>query len=165
MVLSGSKVLFVSSVRSISAPFFHRARGGLREGRGVIESVNSIAERLIDSVDWAEYKVSVGPATKVGVALCALLSSSDISEASAAWNEIEEFVFSQGTIYSAAEPTVSVMLAALTEDQPSWRSGRILDLVFFIVKRCVCYGSFATAQMPESYTRGALAACTVGPYS
>ncbi len=131
----------------------------------MIESVNSIAERLIDSVDWAEYKVSVGPATKVGVALCALLSSSDISEASAAWNEIEEFVFSQGTIYSAAEPTVSVMLAALTEDQPSWRSGRILDLVFFIVKRCVCYGSFATAQMPESYTRGALAACTVGPYS
>ncbi|ASR54669.1 hypothetical protein CBP52_05560 [Cellulomonas sp. PSBB021] len=29
---------------------------------------------------------------------------------------------------------MSVVLAALTEDQPSWRSGRMLDLLFFIVR-------------------------------
>lgn len=96
--------------------------------------MNPIAECVIESVDWSAYQVAVGPATTLGLALRFLLLSSDVEEASAAWNEIEEHVFSQGTIYSAAEPTVSVMLAALTEDQPSWRSGRILDLLFFIVR-------------------------------
>jgi hypothetical protein len=46
---------------------------------------------------------------------------------------LEDQVFSQGTIYPAAEPTVSVLLAALTEEQPAWRAGRIADLLFFVV--------------------------------
>jgi hypothetical protein len=96
--------------------------------------VNPLAGTLIESSDWSTYLEYGGPATEVGAALRALLSSSDVEEASAAWNEIEEHVFSQGTIYSAAEPTVSVMLAALTEEQPPWRSGRIIDLLFFIVR-------------------------------
>lgn len=100
---------------------------------------NVIAERLVEAVDWSSYRVSSGPASAVGAALRDLLVSLDAEEASAAWEQIEEQVFSQGTIYSAAEPTVSVMLAALTEEQPSWRSGRILDLLFFIVS-----GSSAT---------------------
>ncbi len=95
--------------------------------------MNPVAERLIEEVDWSTYEVTIGPAVRVGAALRGLLSSSNMQEASAAWDELEEFVFSQGNIYSAAEPTVSVMLAALTEDQPPWRSGRILDLLFFIV--------------------------------
>ncbi|MFC0707739.1 hypothetical protein [Cellulomonas uda] len=93
-----------------------------------------IAECVIDAVDWSTYRVAGGSATMLGAALRDLLVSSDVGEASVAWNEIEEHVFSQGTIYSAAEPTVSVVLAALTEDQPSWRSGRMLDLLFFIVR-------------------------------
>lgn len=95
--------------------------------------VNSVAARLAGEVDWPSYRVALGPATALGEALCALLASASVEEASAAWSEIEEHVFSQGTIYSAAEPTVSVMAAALIEDQPAWRSGRILDLLFFIV--------------------------------
>lgn len=95
--------------------------------------MNPVADRLLEAVDWSSYEVTTGPATGVGAALRALLASGNLQEASAAWDEIEEFVFSQGTIYSVAEPTVSVMLAALTEDQPPWRSGRILDLLFFIV--------------------------------
>lgn len=96
--------------------------------------MNSIAESMIEAIDWSSYQVVGGPATMLGTALRDLLLSADVSEASVAWNEIEEHVFSQGTIYSAAEPTVSVVLAALTEDQPSWRSGRMLDLLFFIVR-------------------------------
>jgi hypothetical protein len=103
-------------------------------GPGEIEIVNPVAERMVAEVDWTSYRVATGPATALGAALRGLLSSANVDEASAAWNEIEEHVFSQGTIYSAAEPTVSVMLAALIEDQPSWRSGRILDLLFFIVR-------------------------------
>ncbi|NDL56996.1 hypothetical protein [Phytoactinopolyspora mesophila] len=96
--------------------------------------MKSVAERMVEEVDWASYRVAMGPASTLGVALRRLLSSANVDESSSAWNEIEEHVFSQGTIYSAAEPTVSVMLAALMEDQPSWRSGRILDLLFFIVR-------------------------------
>lgn len=102
-------------------------------GRGEIEIVNSIAERMLEEVDWASYRVATGPATMLGAALRGLLLSANVEDASTAWNEIEEHVFSQGTIYSAAEPTVSVVLAALIEDQPTWRSGRILDLLFFVV--------------------------------
>lgn len=95
--------------------------------------VNAIAEEVLAGIDWSRYEVVDGPAVELGGALRDLLSSSDVEESSAAWDQIEEHVFSQGTIYSAAGPTVSVLLAALTEDQPSWRSGRILDLLFFIV--------------------------------
>lgn len=101
---------------------------------GEIEMVSSFAEMMIESVDWFTYQIAGGSAVDLPVALRALLASSGVEAASTAWDEIEEHVFSQGTIYSAAEPTVSVMLAALTEDQPSWRSGRILDLIFFIVR-------------------------------
>jgi hypothetical protein len=95
--------------------------------------MNPFAAGLIESIDWSAFSVEGGPATAVGPALRDLLSSADAEASSAAWRGIEEHVFSQGTIYSAAEPTVSVMLAALTEDQPSWRNGRIIDLLFFIV--------------------------------
>lgn len=96
--------------------------------------MNPIASQMIASVDWSAYLECNGPATGVGTALRDLLVSSDVDEATGAWTMIEEHVFSQGTIFPAAEPTVSVMLAALTEEQPSWRSGRIVDLLFFIVR-------------------------------
>ncbi|GAA3884146.1 hypothetical protein GCM10022275_34710 [Tessaracoccus defluvii] len=111
-----------------------QARAGFQAGPGGTEIVISVAERMVEEVDWPSYRVAMGPATTLGAALHALISSGNVDESSAAWNEIEEHVFSQGTIYSAAEPTVSVMLAALMDDQPSWRSGRILDLLFFIVR-------------------------------
>jgi len=95
--------------------------------------MSTMAERVLAAVDWSSYQVMGGPAIRLGVALRDLLSSSDVEESSAAWGRIEEEVFSQGTIYSAAEPTVTVMVASLTVEQPSWRIGRILDLLYFIV--------------------------------
>jgi hypothetical protein len=95
--------------------------------------VSAVADLEIAAVDWPAYAEHDGPATKIGVALRELLSSTDIESASVAWDRIEEHVFSQGTIYPVAEPTVSVMLAALTEYQPPWRGGRIVDLLFFVV--------------------------------
>jgi hypothetical protein len=89
---------------------------------------------VIAAVDWSAYAECDGPGTRVGGALRDLLDSGNVDSASEAWANLEEHVFSQGTIYPVAEPTVSVLLAALTEDQPSWRSGRIVDLLFFIVR-------------------------------
>lgn len=117
------------------------ARGGdgddeIRGSRWALGAyrMSSAAAVEINSVEWAAYAETGGSASMVGAALADLLVSADKESASAAWVRIEEHVFSQGTIYSVAEPTVSVMLAALTEEQPSWRRGRIVDLLFYILK-------------------------------
>lgn len=98
------------------------------------QPVTAIAETEITSVNWSGYEGHYGPATDVGEALRDLLRSADFDSASDAWMRLEDQVFSQGTIYSAAEPTVSVLLAALTEEQPAWRAGRIADLLFYVVR-------------------------------
>ena len=134
MVRSGWLVPCVRTVRSIRCITLHRALKGRRAVHGEATSpVSSIAARLIASVDWRAYEEHDGPAASIGSALQELLTSANAHEASLAWVGIEEHVFSQGTIYSVAEPAVAVMLAALTEDQPPWRCGRIVDLLYFVV--------------------------------
>lgn len=110
--------------------------------------MNGLAEVAISSVDWSKFLVYGGSAGNIGPALHDLLSSTGVEEAQAAWDQIEEHVFSNERIYSAAEPTTEVMMAALTEDQPLWRSGRILDLLFFIVQ-----GSSPTDPMLQGRCR------------
>lgn len=94
--------------------------------------MSTLTEHLLKSITWSSYHVASGPADAVEAALRGLLTSTNLEEAATAWDLIEEQVFSQGDIYSAAEPTITVMLAALTQEQPPWRSGRILDLLFYI---------------------------------
>lgn len=122
----------MQSARCSLAGYSRLGLKGRLEGRGVTDR-SEVADRLLDAVDWSAYSAATGPASDIGEALRALLSSSNVDESTVAWGRIEEFVFSQGTIYSSAEPTVSVLLAALTQNQPTWRSGRILDLLYFIV--------------------------------
>ena len=95
--------------------------------------MTALARAEIDRVDWSQFASHYGPADDVGEALRDLLGSDDFDSAARAWERLEDHVFSQGTIYSSAEPTIAVLLAALTEHQPNWRSGRIADLLFFIV--------------------------------
>lgn len=75
-------------------------------------------------IDWPSYQMAMGPASEVVRSLRDLLSSSNIEEASVAWEGIEEYVFSQGTIYSAAEPAVSVMNPHGRSDLISSQAGR-----------------------------------------
>jgi hypothetical protein len=95
--------------------------------------VSQIGILEIASVDWSAYDEFYGPATHIGNALHELLVSTDVESASLAWEKIEEHVFSQGDIYSVAEPTVTVVLAALADERP-WVIGQLLDLLFYIVR-------------------------------
>ena len=95
--------------------------------------MSAVAAAEIGSVEWASYEAHYGDGSGIGEALRDLLDSTDFDSAADAWDRLEDHVFSQGTIYSVAEPTVSVLLAALTEEQPAWRAGRIVDLLFFVV--------------------------------
>lgn len=96
--------------------------------------VGTAAEFEIVSTDWSAFAAQGGAATAIGSVLSDLLCSIDVESASAAWARIEESVFSQGTIYSVAEPAVTVVLAAMLDKQPPWLSGRLVDLLFFILK-------------------------------
>ena len=95
-------------------------------------TAESLIDHVIDSVDWASLRTATGDARGVPSALRRLLISDGVEEASLAWTLIEEHVFSQGAIYSSAEPAMRVAVLALAVDQPSWRLGRILDLIYFV---------------------------------
>lgn len=66
-------------------------------------------------------------------------------EAERAWWNIENVVFSQDTIYGAAEPTVEVLLAALVDERPPLVRGWILEALFFLLKG----GSQEDPLLPE----------------
>lgn len=81
----------------------------------------------------------------------------------------------------SSRPTITTATATLTgvttergppthacgadRDQPSWRSGRILDLLFFIVRGNSVTDSSLQGRCRGSCTRRALAACAMGSCS
>jgi hypothetical protein len=91
-----------------------------------------IGEAAARSVDWSAFQLMKGDASQFGDKLVNFLRSSNADECREAWRHIENNVFAQDTIYSAAEPTLDVVLAALVEDRPLIR-GMLIDLLFLIL--------------------------------
>src|SRR5689334_23676551 len=93
----------------------------------------SLADTVIQSVDWASYELASGPADGFGDRLAAFVTT-DAEGYKKCWKTMENHVFAQDDIYSAAEPTIRVLLAALLE--PRSRSARIgiLDLLFLLAQ-------------------------------
>lgn len=104
----------------------------------------SMGESMIRAVDWSSHTVLSGTEDDLGSALAALLASEDPESAEATWWRIENVVFSQDTIYSAAEPTVDVVLAALADERPRFIRSWLLELLFFIMKG----GSLEDPELP-----------------
>jgi hypothetical protein len=91
-----------------------------------------VGEAVALSVDWSAYELMTGEATQFGDRLVRLLRSCDPAECQEAWRHIENHVFAQDTIYSAAEPTIDVLLAALVADKPLIK-GMLIDLLFLLL--------------------------------
>jgi hypothetical protein len=98
------------------------------------------SEAVAQSIDWSAYELMTGEATQFGDRLVRFLRSRDPAECKEAWQQIENHVFAQDTIYSAAEPTIDVVLAALVTDRPLIK-GMLIDLLFLLLN-----GSSATDQ-------------------
>jgi hypothetical protein len=92
-----------------------------------------IALGLIDKIDWSGFECQMGSATDVGDGLRRLLGSQDGVAASDAWWGLENVIFAQDDIFSVAEPTVDVVLAALATNPPAHLKSRLLDLLFHIL--------------------------------
>jgi hypothetical protein len=90
-------------------------------------------ETAIRSVNWRRFQISTGEATQFGNVLVRLIRSHDAVESKEVWRYIENFVFSQDLIYSAAEPTIDVMLAVLVEERPMHVKALVLDLLFLLL--------------------------------
>jgi len=92
-----------------------------------------VGEAVIRSFDWSRFQISTGEATRFGDTLIRLLRISNTAEYEETWRDIENVVFCQDTIFSAAEPTIDAMLAALVDDRPAPIKSVVIDLLFLLL--------------------------------
>lgn len=92
-----------------------------------------IAQRLVDTTEWSRYELMDGPASDFGSALSAFIADAPVDQWPVLWATMENRVFSQGDIFSAAEPALRVLLAALVDGADASARLGILDLIFHIV--------------------------------
>lgn len=92
-----------------------------------------LGEACIRWVDWSRYRISAGSAAQFGDTLLRLIRSGTPDESREAWKGIENSVFAQDTIFSAAEPTIDVIMAALAGNRPRHVKITLLDLMFLLL--------------------------------
>lgn len=95
--------------------------------------MSTIAERLATTVAWKNYDTINGEASDLVVAINELLSANDAESAEAAYWKLENRIVVQGTVYSAAVPATSILVAALMDTLPMPVRISILDLLFQIL--------------------------------
>src|SRR5689334_22032966 len=84
---------------------------------GTMSGIN-LGEAVIRSVDWSRYRLSTGSAERFGDTLLRLVRAATPEDSREVWNGIENSVIAQDTMFSAAEPTIDVILAALAGEIP-----------------------------------------------
>jgi len=95
--------------------------------------MKTIALRLASKIEWESYDALDGSASHVGIAVRALLEANDVAAAESAYWELENRIVVQGTVYSAAVPVTSVLIASLLDETPMPVRISILDLFFHII--------------------------------
>jgi hypothetical protein len=97
-------------------------------------SGTSLALLMIEAVEWSTYDVMDGAATALGSQLHEFLTVDDIERRSDLWRTMENNLFCQDDIFSAAEPAIPVLLASLTEPATAAVRIAVLDLLFHLVQ-------------------------------
>ncbi|MEI8411517.1 MULTISPECIES: hypothetical protein [unclassified Kribbella] len=94
----------------------------------------TVADVVIGAVDWSRYQLLDGPASRFGRQLAEFVAESPVDGRRDLWETMENHVFAQDDIFSAAEPTISVLLASLLDERPQHVRIAILDLLFHLVR-------------------------------
>lgn len=94
----------------------------------------TVAQAVIQTVEWSKFDLLDGPATEFGSRLAEFIGDGPGDQKRVLWGYMENHVFSQDDIYSAAEPALLVLLAALVDESPRHVRVGILDLIFHIVQ-------------------------------
>ncbi len=133
----------------------------------------TIADRVIGSMEWASYEVFNGSAESLGLHLTEFLADTGAGDRAQLWELVENRVFAQDDIASAAEPVITVLLASLVDDRPTYVRIAVLDLLFHLVhaasyrddslgQRCVreaACGAWLLVRLAESEPGGVREAC------
>lgn len=91
-------------------------------------------EYLINSTDWSSFALCGSQSAEdLAPALWAFIGSKGSKAARSAWGGIENAAFAQNTIYGAAEPAVSVLIASLADDRPAAVRQWIVELLRFLL--------------------------------
>lgn len=89
-----------------------------------------MAEHIIAVVDWRALRAASGNGERVGVGLSRLLSAPTHAEVEEAYWQIENHAVAQGSLFEAAETTVSVLVAAFADERPRHVRIAALELLF-----------------------------------
>lgn len=89
-----------------------------------------MAEHIIAIVDWKALRAASGAAECVGAGLSRLLSAPTDAEVEVAYWQIENHAVAQGSLFEAAEMTVSVLVAAFADERPRHVRIAALELLF-----------------------------------
>ncbi len=92
-----------------------------------------LTEAVIEAVDWSKIEVLRGTGTDLAASLTEFVQADTSERASELWWGLEGAAFAQNTIYAAAEPTVSVMMAALAGRPPAFLRPWITEVLRFIL--------------------------------
>jgi hypothetical protein len=93
----------------------------------------ALAEIELARVDWSKLREIAGGADGVGRALGRLLAAGTPADATDAYWQIENHVVVQGELFEAAEPAVSVLVAAFADERPRHVRIAALDLLYQIL--------------------------------
>lgn len=89
-----------------------------------------VAEHIIASTRWSALREATGTAERVGSGLSRLLSAATPDEADRAYWEVENHAVVQGSLFEAAEASVSVLVAAFADERPRHVRIAALELLF-----------------------------------
>lgn len=125
-----SRLFIVSSGDPVVAISIERP--GRSRSVGLVEM--KLGDSMIHSIDWSHHDVLRGDGSDLAHALESFIGCDDPSLMSDLWWRIEGVMFSQDTIYGAAEPGVDVLIAALADDRPHFVKAWILEALRSILK-------------------------------
>jgi hypothetical protein len=116
-------------------PCFRQVQRAMQGEHGAIEEAKmTVADVVIGAVEWSRYHLLDGPALRFGRQLAEFVAEGPVGGRRDLWETMENHVFAQDDIYSAAEPTISVLLASLIDERPQHVRIAILDLLFHLVQ-------------------------------
>jgi hypothetical protein len=109
--------------------FWNRSRAN---GRFTVTN-KSVAERLMETIDWSSLRGASGNGEGVQHAIRQLLTSHNGDAAQRAYWGIENHAFVQGELFEVSEACSSVLIAALADPRDKWVRLAVLELLFQIV--------------------------------
>lgn len=93
----------------------------------------NFAETIVETADWSNAEVLRGTGANLAGDLLKFLGCEDAERMADLWWGLEGVVFSQDTIYGAAEPVTDVLMAALADSRPDFVKAWILEALRFIL--------------------------------